>query len=96
MFVIAELVQLVQHGVTGFHRATLLNGLVYLIGVSGIIGAAVVYVKQMVVAKDFTPGARGCGIRGRRRRAGLPVLAVSHVHRTGLTPIRRFVVHCAP
>ena len=39
MFVVAELVQLVQHGISGFHRATLLNGLFYLIGVSGIIGA---------------------------------------------------------
>jgi hypothetical protein len=40
MFAIAELIQLIQHGVSGFHRATLLNGLIYLIGVSGIIGAA--------------------------------------------------------
>ncbi len=27
MFAIAELVQLIQHGVSGFHRATVLNGL---------------------------------------------------------------------
>jgi uncharacterized protein DUF6790 len=38
-FAIAEVVQLVQHGVTGFHRATLLNAIVYLVGVTGIIGA---------------------------------------------------------
>ena len=38
-FAIAEIVQLVQHGTTGLHRATLLNGLVYLVGVAGIIGA---------------------------------------------------------
>jgi hypothetical protein len=39
MFAVAEIAQLVQHGVTGFHRATLLNGLVFLVGVAGIIGA---------------------------------------------------------
>jgi hypothetical protein len=39
-FAIAEIVQLVQHGTDGFHRATLVNGLVYLIGVAGIIGAS--------------------------------------------------------
>jgi hypothetical protein len=40
LFAIAELVQLAQHGTTGFHRATLLNVLVYLIGVNGIVGAS--------------------------------------------------------
>jgi hypothetical protein len=39
-FTIAEVVQLVEHGVSGFHRATLLNGLVYLVGVTGIIAAS--------------------------------------------------------
>lgn len=40
LFVIAEALQLAQHGTTGFHRATLLNVLVYLIGVNGIVGAS--------------------------------------------------------
>ena len=40
LFAIAEIVQLAQHGTTGFHRATLLNVLVYLIGVNGIVGAS--------------------------------------------------------
>lgn len=40
LFVIAEAVQLAQHETTGFHRATLLNALVYLIGVNGIVGAS--------------------------------------------------------
>jgi len=40
LFLVAEIVQLVQHGDTGFHRATLLNALVYLIGVNGIMGAS--------------------------------------------------------
>lgn len=39
LFVIAEVVQLSQHGTTGFHRATLMNALIYLIGVNGIMGA---------------------------------------------------------
>ena len=39
LFATAEVVQIAEHGVSGFHRATLLNGFVYLIGVSGIVGA---------------------------------------------------------
>ncbi|HEX6312984.1 MAG TPA: DUF6790 family protein [Acidimicrobiia bacterium] len=40
LFTVAEVVQLAEHGTTGFHRATLLNTLVYLIGVNGIVGAS--------------------------------------------------------
>jgi hypothetical protein len=39
-FAIAEVVQLARHGTAGFHRATLLNALVYLVGVTGIIAAS--------------------------------------------------------
>ena len=59
MFAIAELVQLIQHGVSGFHRATLLNGLVYLIGVSGIIGATGHLLRPDVLARwiGWPPGS---------------------------------------
>jgi hypothetical protein len=36
-FIIAEIVQLAQHGTDGFHEASLLNALVWLIGVNGIV-----------------------------------------------------------
>jgi len=59
MFAIAEIVQLVQHGVTGFHRATLLNGLVFLVGVAGIIGATGHLFKADDVARSigWPPGS---------------------------------------
>jgi hypothetical protein len=59
MFAVAELVQLVQHGVAGFHRATLLNGLVYLIGVAGVIGATGHLLKADNVARSmgWPPGS---------------------------------------
>jgi hypothetical protein len=62
-FVIAEIVQLVQHGTDGFHRATLLNGLVYLVGVAGIIGATGHLLKADDVARSigWRPGARSSG-----------------------------------
>jgi hypothetical protein len=58
-FVIAETVQLVQHGADGFHRATLLNGLVYLVGVAGIIGATGHLLKADDVARSigWPPGS---------------------------------------
>jgi hypothetical protein len=58
-FAIAEVVQLVQHGVSGFHRATLLNGLVYLVGVTGIIGASGHLLKADDVARSigWPPGS---------------------------------------
>jgi uncharacterized protein DUF6790 len=52
-FAIAEVVQLIEHGVTGFHRATLLNGLVYLVGVAGIIGATGHLLKADDVARSI-------------------------------------------
>jgi hypothetical protein len=59
LYAIAELVQLIQHGVSGFHRATLLNGLVYLIGVAGIIGASGHLLKADKVARSmgWPPGS---------------------------------------
>jgi hypothetical protein len=39
-FVVAEIVQLLQHGDDGFHRATLVNALVWLIGVNGIVAGS--------------------------------------------------------
>ena len=36
-FVIAEIVQIAQHGTDGLHEATLLNALVWLIGVNGFV-----------------------------------------------------------
>jgi hypothetical protein len=58
-FAIAEIAQLVQHGPTGFHRATLLNGLVYLVGVAGIIGASGHLLKADDVARSigWPPGS---------------------------------------
>lgn len=58
-FAVAEIVQLVAHGVTGFHRATLLNGLVYLVGVAGIIGASGHLLKADDVARSigWAPGS---------------------------------------
>jgi hypothetical protein len=58
-FAIAEIVQLVQHGTDGFHRATLVNGLVYLIGVAGIIGASGHLLKADDVARSigWPPGS---------------------------------------
>ena len=58
-FAIAELIQLIQHGVTGFHRATLLNGLIYLVGVTGIIAASGHLLKADDVARSigWAPGS---------------------------------------
>jgi hypothetical protein len=58
-FVIAQAVQLAQHGTTGFHRAALLNGLVYLVGVAGIIGATGHLLKPDDVAQSigWPPGS---------------------------------------
>jgi hypothetical protein len=58
-FAIAEFIQLIQHGVTGFHRATLLNALVYLVGVTGIIGATGHLLKADDVARSigWAPGS---------------------------------------
>src|SRR6266542_3298786 len=58
-FGIAETAQLVQHGADGFHRATLLNGLVYLVGVAGIIGATGHLLKADDVARSigWPPGS---------------------------------------
>jgi hypothetical protein len=58
-FAIAEIVQLIQHGTTGLHRATLLNGLVYLVGVAGIIGASGHLLKADDVARSigWPPGS---------------------------------------
>jgi hypothetical protein len=39
-FAVAEIVQLLQHGTDGFAHASLLNGLVWLIGVNGIVAAS--------------------------------------------------------
>src|SRR6266508_2718282 len=58
-FGIAEIVQLAQHGTSGFHRATLLNGLVYLVGVAGIISASGHLLKADDVARSigWPPGS---------------------------------------
>src|SRR6266540_5452037 len=58
-FGIAEIVQLAQHGTSGFHRATLLNALVYLIGVAGIISASGHLLKADDVARSigWAPGS---------------------------------------
>jgi hypothetical protein len=58
-FAIAETVQLIEHGGSGFHRATLLNGLVYLVGVTGIIGATGHLFKADDVARSigWPPGS---------------------------------------
>jgi Family of unknown function (DUF6790) len=58
-FGVAEVVQLAQHGTSGFHRATLLNGLVYLIGVAGIIAASGHLLKADDVARSigWPPGS---------------------------------------
>jgi hypothetical protein len=58
-FLVAEIVQVVEHGVTGFHRATLLNGLVYLVGVTGIIAASGHLLKPDDVARSigWAPGS---------------------------------------
>jgi hypothetical protein len=39
-FVVAETVQIAQHGTGGFHEASLLNALVWLIGVNGIVAGS--------------------------------------------------------
>lgn len=39
-FVVAEVVQLLRHGTKGLHEASLLNGLVWLIGVNGIVAGS--------------------------------------------------------
>lgn len=39
-FVIAEIVQLAQHGTTGFLEASLLDAIVWLIGVNGIVAGS--------------------------------------------------------
>lgn len=39
-FVVAEIVQLLQHGSDGFHRASLVNALVWLIGVNGFVAGS--------------------------------------------------------
>jgi hypothetical protein len=39
-FAIAELVQLAQHGTDGFHEASLVNALVWLLGVNGIVAGS--------------------------------------------------------
>ena len=52
-FLIAEAVQVGMHGTTGFHRATLLNGLIYLIGVAGLIGASGHLLKADDVARSI-------------------------------------------
>ena len=58
-FAIAEIIQLVEHGVTGFHRATLLNGLVYLVGMAGIISVTGHLFKADDVARSigWPPGS---------------------------------------
>jgi hypothetical protein len=58
-FAVAEAVQLARHGTTGFHRATLLNALVYLIGVTGLIGASGHLLKADDVARSigWAPGS---------------------------------------
>lgn len=58
-FAIAEIVQLIQHGTAGLHRATLLNALVYLIGVTGVIGASGHLLKADDVARSigWPPGS---------------------------------------
>jgi hypothetical protein len=58
-FAAAEIVQLIQHGSTGFHRATLLNGLVYLVGMTGIIAASGHLLRADDVARSigWAPGS---------------------------------------
>jgi Family of unknown function (DUF6790) len=39
-FVLFEVIQIVQHGTDGLHRATLLNAVICLIGINGIVAAS--------------------------------------------------------